>query len=91
MGACHVLLAYLSPETLLPATSILATIAGVVMMACSRSMRLVCRWLGRAVARTRSRTAIPSPHFRARGANESSASGLGLEVQASDASGGNES
>jgi hypothetical protein len=37
------MLAYFSPETLLPATSIVATIAGIVMMLGRGSLRLLLR------------------------------------------------
>lgn len=67
MGATDFPFAYLSPETLLPAASILATIAGVVMMIGSRTMRLACRWLGRSAALARSAGRVPAPHFRKRG------------------------
>jgi len=56
--------AYLSPETLLPVTSIAATIMGVVMMLGSRSAQLVRAWIRRAF-QSRRRSSAPRPHFLA--------------------------
>lgn len=66
MRASMLLLVYFSPETLLPATSIVATIAGVVMMLGRGSIRLMIRMLRRGRDRA-GRVALTSqPHFPVR-------------------------
>jgi hypothetical protein len=58
------ILAYFSPETLLPATSIVATIAGVVLM-CGRSgLRLLVRSGIRVFRRPAEFSSVQPPHFR---------------------------
>ncbi len=79
--------AYLSPETLLPATSILATIMGVVMMLGSRSARVVRRLL-RGVVRRRIRRLVPRPHYAGNQARTTSSCSIapaheGADVQRS--------
>jgi hypothetical protein len=46
------ILAYFSPETLLPVTSAVATVAGVAMMVGRGSLRLVARGYRRALRRS---------------------------------------
>ena len=43
MRTFDLVFAYFSPETLLPATSIIATIAGIVLMVGRGSLRMVLR------------------------------------------------
>jgi hypothetical protein len=54
--------AYFSPETLLPATSIVATIAGIVMMLGRGSLRLVFRSTQRALRRPARIAGTSEPH-----------------------------
>ena len=48
MPICELIFAYFSPETMLPATSIIATIAGILMMLGRGSLRYVLRLFKRA-------------------------------------------
>ncbi len=61
MRASDLLFGYFSPETLLPVTSIVATIAGVAMMLGRSSLRLVAR-VGQRVRRRSLRVASTSRH-----------------------------
>jgi hypothetical protein len=55
--------AYFAPETLLPLTSIAATIAGVTMMLGRGSLRFIFRCLRRGVRRPGSVAGVSRPHF----------------------------
>lgn len=81
MGGADFPMGYLSPETLLPAASILATIAGVVMMIGSRTTRFALRWLGRAVGLARSTRGVPAPHFLNGGTRRSPARPIASDLQ----------
>ncbi len=63
MRASDLLFGYFSPETLLPATSIVATIAGIVMMLGQRSLRLFVFAIRRARAGSMRTAATSRPHF----------------------------
>lgn len=77
------LLAYFGPETVLPATSIVATVLGVVLMLGKNSIRwcvglartALDAALGRKPAAAPEKSAAPAPHFadpaRARSQDES--------------------
>jgi hypothetical protein len=56
--------AYFSPETLLPATSIVATIAGIVMMLGRGTLRLLARSSGRGHRQVGRVAATSKPHIR---------------------------
>jgi hypothetical protein len=56
--------AYFSPETLLPATSIVATIAGIVMMLGRGSLRLLLRSAQRALRGPARIAGTSEPHVR---------------------------
>jgi hypothetical protein len=62
----YLLIAYFSPETLLPVTSIVATIAGIAMMFGRSSIRFVIRWFQRGVHRAGWIAGVSRPHFRLR-------------------------
>jgi hypothetical protein len=55
--------AYFSPETLLPATSIIATIVGIVMMLGRGGLRLVVRASGRGLRKPGRVAATSKPHL----------------------------
>lgn len=55
--------AYFSPETLLPATSIVATIAGILMMLGRGSLRYVMRPSKRGQRKARRIAATSKPHL----------------------------
>jgi hypothetical protein len=65
MNKIPLIFAYLSPETYLPVTSILATFFGVVLMFGRGTLSLAMRWLRR-LGRSRVRTTsqLKGPHFR---------------------------
>jgi hypothetical protein len=66
MGAPTVLLAYLSPETILPVTSIVAAIAGGAMLFTRASIRFLVRRLRGALRRPRRVAGASQPHSRSR-------------------------
>ena len=57
------ILAYFSPETLLPATSIVATIAGIVMMLGRGTLRLLIRSSQRGLRREDRIAGTSTPHL----------------------------
>jgi len=57
------ILAYFGPETVMPLTSFLATIAAVVLMFGKSLFRLVAFWIRRATFRGRHGHAPNGPHF----------------------------
>jgi hypothetical protein len=57
---------YFSPEVLLPATSIVATIVGVFMMLGRGSIRNIIRLCRRASLHRKGTAATSRPHFRVR-------------------------
>jgi hypothetical protein len=59
-----VILAYFGPETVMPVTSVIATIAAVGMMFGRTMLRLAVGWLWLLKSRTRPQRHAPSgPHF----------------------------
>ena len=67
MHATHVVLAYFSPETVLPVTSVLATVLGVILMFGRYTFRLVTRRLRGTLLREAHDRGERSPHFRVGG------------------------
>jgi hypothetical protein len=63
MHQTHLILAYFGPETVMPVTSILATIGAVVLMFGKSLFRLVASWIRRATFRGRHGQAPSRPHF----------------------------
>ena len=63
MHQFHLILAYFGPETVMPVTSILATVAAVVLMFGKSLFRLVAYWVRRASFRGRHGQAPTGPHF----------------------------
>ncbi len=57
------ILAYLGPETVLPVTSILATIGAFVMLFSKSLFRFIAYWVRRAAFRRRHGRAATGPHF----------------------------
>jgi hypothetical protein len=57
------IIAYFSPETLLPATSIIATALGFIMLVGRGSFRLLVHGWRLAKNRTGRGAAIPAPHY----------------------------
>jgi hypothetical protein len=64
MSAPYILLAYLSPETVLPLTSIVAAIAGGSMLLTRRTIRLLVRCIRGALGRPQRTAGASKPHFR---------------------------
>lgn len=64
MHASYLLFAYFSPETLLPVTSIVATIAGIAMMLGRGSIRFIIRCCQRGLRRAVRIAGVSRPHFR---------------------------
>ena len=64
MSAPNILLAYLSPETVLPVTSIVAAIAGGLMFLTRRSIRLLVRCFRGALRRPQRTAGASKPHFQ---------------------------
>ncbi len=58
--------AYFGPETLLPVTSIVATIVGIVMMLGRGSFRFILQFFRRALRLRRRVAAVSRPHFQVR-------------------------
>jgi hypothetical protein len=67
MHAIHVVLAYFSPETVLPVTSILATVLGVILMFGRYTFRLVTKRARAILLREVRDRGERSPHFRVGG------------------------
>lgn len=59
----HMVFAYLNPETVMPLTSIFATIAAVVLLYSKNLFRLVAYWFRRLTFRGRHGQAATGPHF----------------------------
>jgi hypothetical protein len=64
MNSYHVLIAYFSPETMLPLSSIIATIAGCSLMLKRSSFRFAARSCRAIFKRRRARDRVNAPHFR---------------------------
>jgi hypothetical protein len=85
MHQLHLILAYLGPETVLPMTSILATVAAVVLLFGKSLFRLIAYWVRRATFRGRHGQAATGPHFglgrrRRRKTSEVKAAGRARQV-----------
>ncbi len=85
MHQLHLILAYFGPETVLPVTSILATVAAVVLMFGKSMLRLVAGWVRRASLRGRHGQTPSGPHFglgrrRRRNTSEAKAAGRARQV-----------
>ena len=63
MRTSDFMLAYFSPDTLLPATSIVATIAGIVMMLGRGTLRLLIRSSQRGLRREDRIAGTSTPHL----------------------------
>ncbi|MGC8643049.1 MAG: hypothetical protein ACP5XB_24585 [Isosphaeraceae bacterium] len=63
MHSMCVLFAYFGPETVMPMTSVVATIAAVVMMFGRTICRFTLGWICTAWYRMRGKNATPAPHF----------------------------
>jgi hypothetical protein len=61
-----IILAYFSPETVLPLTSILATVAGAAMLLTRGSLRFLIRCFRIAIRGPRRLVGSSQPHFRSR-------------------------
>jgi hypothetical protein len=59
----HLILAYIGPETVMPVTSILATVAALMLMFGKSLYRLAAYWVRRATFRARHGQAATGPHF----------------------------
>ena len=66
MSAPNVLLAYLSPDTVLPLTSIVATIVGGAMLLTRGSIRFLVRCLRDALRRPQRVVGASGPHSHSR-------------------------
>ncbi len=66
MSNFTVLFAYFGPETLLPLTSIVVTIVGIVMMLGRGSIRFVLHCVRRRHRRQNGVRSVSHPHFRVR-------------------------
>lgn len=63
MNQLHMVFAYLSPETVMPLTSILATIAAVFLMYGKSMVRLIVYWVRRVTFRRGHGQSPTGPHF----------------------------
>lgn len=64
MALDFVVLAYFGPETVLPMTSVIATVVGVFMMFGRNTLRFLFRWRrGGAGGATKAAGSAPAPHF----------------------------
>ena len=66
MSNSTLVFAYFGPETLLPVTSIVATIAGIVMMLGRGSFRFMLQCVRRVFRRRKGVAAVSHPHFQVR-------------------------
>jgi hypothetical protein len=67
--------AYFGPETMLPLTSVLATVAGLVMMFGRTSIRIIRRLVRPRAAGIGKPGKAPRPHFRVEAESRSHADG----------------
>jgi hypothetical protein len=58
-----VIFAYFGPETVLPVTSVIATVVGIVMMFGKNTLRLIFRWRKSDPAAGGGPSTAPKPHF----------------------------
>lgn len=66
MSAPKILLAYLSPDSILPLTSIVATIAGAAMLFTRGSIRFLVGCFRAVLRRPRRLAGTRAPHFKSR-------------------------
>jgi hypothetical protein len=66
MSNSALVFAYFGPETLLPVTSIVATIVGIVMMLGRGSFRTILQFFRRVLRRRKGVAAVSHPHFQVR-------------------------
>jgi hypothetical protein len=66
MSNSTLVFAYFGPETLLPVTSIVATIVGIVMMLGRGSFRFILQFFRRVLRRRKGVAAVSHPHFQVR-------------------------
>jgi hypothetical protein len=66
MPTSYLFFAYFSPETLLPVTSIVATIAGIAMMLGRGSVKFVIRCCQRGLRGAGRIAGVSRPHFQVR-------------------------
>jgi hypothetical protein len=64
MSNSSLVFAYFGPETLLPATSIVATIVGIVMMLGQGSFRFILQYCRRVLRRRKGVASASHPHFQ---------------------------
>ena len=64
MSLYFIVLAYFSPETMLPLSSIIATIAGCALMVKRSSFRFAVRSCRAILHRRRAGSGVKAPHFR---------------------------
>ena len=71
----YIFFAYFSPETLLPVTSIVATIAGIAMLLGRSSLQFVIGCCRRGLRRVGLIAGVSRPHFRVRKESHSQSPG----------------
>jgi hypothetical protein len=64
MCASNLMLAYFSPETMLPLSSLIATIVGFALLVKRNSIRFVAHCCREALRTIRGRSTPAAPHFR---------------------------
>ena len=64
MSGANIILAYISPETVLPLTSVVAAIAGGSMFLTRRSIQVVVRCFRGVLRRSQRTTDLSKPLFR---------------------------
>lgn len=72
-----VVLAYFSPETMLPLSSVIATVVGFGLLIKRSSVRFVVHCVRVALRKGSGRSAAPSPHFDAKARSSRSATPRG--------------
>jgi hypothetical protein len=70
------ILAYFSPETMLPLSSVLATIAGFTLLIKRSSVRFVIHGFRSALRKFPRRSAVKAPHFAAKTRTDGRKAGL---------------
>lgn len=63
MVSTVVLLAYFGPETVLPMTSVIATVVGLFMMFGRSTLRFIFRWRRSEMVTPKSAQHVRGPHF----------------------------
>jgi len=66
MVSLYVVFAYFGPETVLPMTSVIATVVGVFMMFGRTTLRVLFRWRRQEKETPRPAGSPPTPHFAAK-------------------------